>query len=179
MGPQPRWAHTITFDPKGRLTLFGGWAGAGADTRPLGDTWEHLGDQTAVPPAGNLQIVGIDPPEARLDAPGDQITVHYTVENAPPQGDVIHVQFLTPDGSLPSAGLTYSDGIALPPGSSSGDLTIVRGTEPVVPGQYRYVLVLGSTPGGFQSGLERSCSSMWVEDLMGAAANVGLRCSIF
>jgi hypothetical protein len=92
-----RWRSTR----RGRIVLFGGLAifGAQGDTklppRLFGDTWEHLEEPSASPPAASgqgppeLAALTLQPADAR---PGDPVVA--TVQLTAPAGSAIPVQLL-------------------------------------------------------------------------------------
>jgi hypothetical protein len=151
MGPRGRWNHTLAFDPaSGRLTLFGGFSSdvAGPDgvAVALGDTWERAGNPLAPSQHPTVTDAWLVPPGDRLVNPGDQLKIEFTVTTVPPSGLQLLI-LVGAETSLEPAtwsevvGLTVIGPGKLEAGSTGGQITVVRGSEPLASGTYGVAIV--------------------------------------
>jgi len=160
IGPKARWLHAMAFDNvAGKVVLFGGlslFAPANDPSLPaalLGDTWEHETGGGGPPPPPPDQTIFIDSltldPPMLMGLPGDQSNATFTLSGPSPTGLTVFMgAFVDPNLTEPVSlqALSLPNSFDLGPGETFGQFQIIRGNEPLDPGQYTIAVgITGST----------------------------------
>lgn len=160
IGPKARWLHAMAFDNvAGKVVLFGGlslFAPANDPSLPaalLGDTWEHETGGGGPPPPPPDQTIFIDSltldPPMLMGLPGDQSNATFTLSGPSPTGLTVFMgAFVDPNLTEPVSlqALSLPNSLDLGPGETFGQFQIIRGNEPLDPGQYTIAVgITGST----------------------------------
>jgi hypothetical protein len=159
IGPAPRWGHGMAFRGSAvRVTVFGGTS---ESLSLLADTWE-VGDaaQPFQPPAGGpgLQVamVSVDPPTAsNMVGETHQVTVVLTGPAPTAIGLDAQVMYLQQGNPVPinPSGFDIPLMIGVGPLDASTTFTITKDANPLAPGEYAVVVMVGEAGGIPQIGL--------------------------